>query len=156
MVQLVRDQGVLLAQKGLEHSQVGVKAGGIQDGILHAQKFGDLPLQFLVLVLGAADEADRGHAEAPFLQAFLGRGHDGRVAGEPQIVVGAEVDDLLLGRIGRVLYLDAGRLGRVDVTLLLEKIGVLQFHQFVAVKFLYLDVKCHDELVITPCVILER
>ena len=109
-----------------------------------------------MLVLGAADEPDRGQPEAPLLQALLGRGHYGRVAGEPQVVIGAEVDDFLLGRVGRVFHFDAGRLGRVDVALLLEKIGVLQFHQFLAVKFLYLDVKRHDELVITPCVILER
>ena len=44
--------------------------------------------------LRAADEADAGHAEAPLLQGFPGRGDHVRVVGQAEVVVGAEVERL--------------------------------------------------------------
>ncbi len=80
-----------------------------------------LLLELAVDVLGAADEADRGHAVAARVQALVGGLDDVGVAGEPEVVVGAHVDDLLEGRAGRELDLDVGRLGRVDEPFLLEE-----------------------------------
>ena len=71
MVQLVGDDGVLGPQQGLEEAAVGVEAGGIEDGVLHAHELGDARLQLLVDVLGAADEADGGEAEAPLHNPLL-------------------------------------------------------------------------------------
>ena len=49
--------------------------------------------QFQVQVLGAADEAHAGHAEAARVHGVLGGGDDVRVVGQAQVVVGAEVQD---------------------------------------------------------------
>ena len=114
VVQFVRDDGILRAQQGLEQAAVGVKAGGVKDGVVHAQKFGKLTLQLLVDILSTTDKAHGGQAEAPLVIAGLGRGDQIRVIGEAQIVVGAHVDHL--GRGGGV---DSGALGSGDNTLVL-------------------------------------
>ena len=57
---------------------------------------GDGPLELLVEVQGAADEAHRSHAEAALVERLLGGGDDLRIVREAEVVVGAEVDDLTL------------------------------------------------------------
>ena len=52
------------------------------------------PFELVVLLLGAADEPDAGHAEAPVVQRRLRRGDDVGVVGEPEVVVGTEVEHL--------------------------------------------------------------
>ncbi len=47
VVELVRDDGVFLADQLLEDSGVGVKAAGVKDGILLAMEAGDLALNVL-------------------------------------------------------------------------------------------------------------
>ena len=91
VVQGVGDDGVFRAEEGLEHAAVGVEAAGEQDGVLGAEERRDTLFQCQVQVLGAADEADAGHAEAALVHGGLGRGDDVRVVGEAQVVVGAEV-----------------------------------------------------------------
>ncbi len=59
-----------------------------------AEEGGEPGLQFLVDLLGAADEADGGHAVAPAVQRLVGRGDDLGVVGEAEVVVGAEVEHL--------------------------------------------------------------
>ena len=79
-----------------------------------------------MLVLGAADEAHRGHPEAVLVDAALGGRHHVRVVGEAEVVVRAQVehppavgegdlglllpDDLALV-FGEALGLDRGELG---------------------------------------------
>jgi hypothetical protein len=121
----VGDDDVVLGQDGLEDAGVGVHAGGEEERVLGAEEGRQLVLELAVDVLGAADEAHRGHAVAAGLQAVVRRLDHVGVAREPQVVVGAHVDDLLEGRAGRELDLDVGRLGRVDVALLLEEPRVL-------------------------------
>ena len=58
------------------------------------EELGQLALQLAVDVLRAADEADRGHAVAALVQARVGGLDHVGVAGEPEVVVGAHVDDL--------------------------------------------------------------
>ena len=48
-----------------------------------------------MLVLGTADEAYRGHAEAVAVESLMGGGDKIRVVGQPQVVVGTEVQNLL-------------------------------------------------------------
>ena len=73
-------------------------------------------LELLVQVLGAADEAHRRHAEAVALQRLV-RGRDHlRVVGQPEVVVGAEVQ-----HPAPVLELDLGRLRAGDDPLGLEQ-----------------------------------
>jgi hypothetical protein len=104
VVQLVAQDGVVLAQERLEQAGVGVEAGGVEDGVFLAEEAGDGGLQLLVQVLGAADEAHRGHAVAVRPEPPVGGLDHGRVAGQAEVVVGAEVDDLAAAdRDGRAL-----------------------------------------------------
>ena len=113
VVQLVGDHRVLGPQQGLEETAVGVEAGGVENGVVHAQKLRQLPLQLLVDGLGAADKPHGAQAEAPPVIALLGRLDEGRVVAEPQVVVGAHVHHPLgLGGV------DAGELGCGDHPLL--------------------------------------
>ncbi|MNH18055.1 hypothetical protein D3C79_777460 [compost metagenome] len=66
-----------------------------------------------MLILSAADEAHRGHAEAVAVQPLMGRGDEVGMVGQPQIVVGAEVQYLL------ATHRDLGLLGRGDDAFLL-------------------------------------
>jgi len=91
VVERVGDDRVLFAQQRFEQATVGVEAGGVEDGVLGAEEVGDGLFQLLVQVLGAADEAYRGHAEAVGVERVLGGGDDVRVVGQAQVVVGAEV-----------------------------------------------------------------
>mmetsp|Transcript_78788 Transcript_78788/g.219008 ORF Transcript_78788/g.219008 Transcript_78788/m.219008 type:complete len:389 (-) Transcript_78788:393-1559(-) len=100
VVQCVADDGVLLAEQGLEQAAVGVEGRGIEDGVLAADEAGDALLQRLVQVLGAADEAHRRQAEAMSAQRLVRRLDDLRMAGQAQVVVGTEVDDL--AAVGRL------------------------------------------------------
>src|SRR5262249_41490245 len=63
-------------------------------GIVLLEKACDGGLQLFVQLLGAADKADRGHAVAPATESLLCGLDDGRVIRQPEVVVGAEVDDL--------------------------------------------------------------
>jgi hypothetical protein len=116
MVQGVGDDGVVLAQQRLEQAAVGVEAGRIQDGVVLAEEAGNLRLQLLVQVLGAADEAYRGHAEAVAVQCVLGRLDQVRVVGQAQVVVGAEIQHL-----AAIVQGDFGRLRAGDDALGLEQ-----------------------------------
>ena len=55
---------------------------------------GDRRFEFAVQRLRAADEADRGHAEAEFVHRPFRGGDDVGVIGEAKIIVGAEVERL--------------------------------------------------------------
>ena len=77
--------------------------------------------ELAVDVLGAADEADGRHAVAARVEPLVGGLDHLRMAGEAEVVVGAEVDDVLRRRAGGELDLDVGGLGRVDEALLLEE-----------------------------------
>ncbi|MNM81826.1 hypothetical protein D3C81_938390 [compost metagenome] len=92
MVQRVADHGVFRAQQGLEQAAVGVEGRAVEDGVFGTEEAGQPRLQRLVEVLRAADEAHRAEAEAVGAQGFVGGLDHLRVRGQPQVVVGAEVD----------------------------------------------------------------
>jgi len=69
------------------------------------EELGEYGLERLVHGLGAADEADRGHAETVLLQAAPGGFDQAVVICQAQVVVGAEVQYMLAARqpdIGRL------------------------------------------------------
>src|SRR5262249_13697448 len=74
-------------------------ARGVEDHVLGAEKARQALLEGLVDLLGAADEAHRGHAVAVLVQRPLRRGAHLRVVGEPEVVVGAQVDDVAAVRV---------------------------------------------------------
>ena len=96
MIQTVRDNGVLWPQEGLEQPTIGVKTGRKQDGVIFVQKLGQTLLQLSVNILGAADKADRGHAEALVIHD-ASRGCDQiGVIRQAKVVIGTKVDDLFV------------------------------------------------------------
>ena len=98
VVQLVGDDGVVLAHQGLEDGAVGVEAAGVELGVLHAEEFGQPGFQLGVDVLLPADEPHGGHAEAVGVHDVLGGLAQGRMVGQAQVVVRAEADHLLAVR----------------------------------------------------------
>ena len=120
VVQLVGDDRILRAEQRLEQAAVRIKAGGIEDGVLHAQEIGNLLLEFLVHFLRAADEAYRSHAVTPFIEALLAGLDQVRVVGEAEVVVRTEIQHMLAGHI------DISLLLRGDHAFLLVQATVLQ------------------------------
>ncbi len=57
VVQGIADDGILVGEQRLEHTAVGIEAGGIKNGVVGMEKLADSLLQLLVDVLRAADEA---------------------------------------------------------------------------------------------------
>ncbi len=120
MVERVGDDRVFVAQDGFEQPAIGVEAARIEDGILHPEEPGNLALQLAMDVLGAADEADRGHAEAVAAQPVGRRLHQPGIIGQAQIVVGAEIQ-----HFRPVRQVDGRALGRADQALRLpEPVGL--------------------------------
>jgi len=70
VVELLGDDRVLLLEQRLEQAPVGVEARGVEDRVVQAEEAGDLLLQLAMDVLGAADEADGGHAVAALVEAL--------------------------------------------------------------------------------------
>ena len=79
MVQCVRNDRVFCTQQRLKQTSVGVKAGGVQNRIFHAQEISQLLLKLLVAVLRAADKAHGGHTKPVGVHAVFGGGNQLRV-----------------------------------------------------------------------------
>src|SRR5690606_17318766 len=90
-----------------------------EDRVLGPEEVRDRLLELLVQVLGAADEAHRGHAEAVRVQRLLGGLDHGRVVGQAEVVVGAEVQHR-----AAVGQRDLGGLRAGDDALGLEQAGL--------------------------------
>ena len=86
--------GVLIAEQRFEHAAVGVETGGEQDGVVGAQKRGELLLERQMEILRAADEPHRRHAEAVAVERGLGGGDQAGMIGEAEIIVGAKIEKL--------------------------------------------------------------
>src|SRR5207253_4918091 len=92
VVQFVGQDRVLVAEDSLEQSAVGVPARRVEDGVLLAEEARDSLFELLVQLLSAADEANRGQAVAVAIESLVRGLDDGRMIGETEVVVGAEVD----------------------------------------------------------------
>ena len=94
MVQAVGDDRILRPQQRLEQTAIGVETGGEQDRIILAQELRQALLQLAVNVLGAADEADGGHAKTLVIHdTACCRDKVGMIR-QTEIIVGAQIDDL--------------------------------------------------------------
>ena len=133
MVERIGNNRVFRAEQSLKQAAVGVKAGGVKNGVFHAEEVGQFLFKLLVAVLGAADKAHRGHAEAVAVHAGLRSGDKIGVVSQAKVVVGAEVDDaaavtdhdirLLRGGNNAFLFKQPFRPGGVEIAVqLLVKI----------------------------------
>ena len=129
MVQLIADYRVLRGQQGLKQPAVGIEAGGIEDGVVRAQKAGDLLLQGLVDVLGAADKPHGGQAVAFLVIGPLRRLDEPGIVAQPQVIVGAHAQ-----KLPAVLHLHPGPLGRDKGRLPLKKPGLPNVLYFLRVN----------------------
>ena len=87
--------GTQTLHRELEHAIA--KHLGKDDAIVFAQVPRDRELELAMQGLRAADETHRGHAEAEPVERRPRRRFDLGVIGEPEIVVGAEIDHLAAG-----------------------------------------------------------
>ena len=133
----VGNDRVLLAEQRFEHAAIGVETGGEQDGVVHAQKGGELLLQRQMKVLRAADEPHRGHAEAMAVERGFGGGDQARMIGEAEVIVGAEIEQLdaaavMAAGAGRGVFRDddAAALRRGNRPLAFPKAGVADGGEF--------------------------
>ena len=94
VIEAVGNDRVVLVHERLEHAAVGVETGGEHDRVVLAEVFGDRELELAMQRLRAADEPDRGHAEAEFFHRPRCGGDDIRMVGEAEIVVGAKIERL--------------------------------------------------------------
>ena len=87
------DQGVAAGQRG-DHGEVGVVAGGQHERRRLAEEVGQLVLDLGVQAGGAGDQAGRAGAGAPLVGGLGGGPHDVGVAGEAEVVVAGQVEDV--------------------------------------------------------------
>ena len=94
VVEGIRDDCILRAEKGLEHAAVCIEAGCVEDGVLCLEILRHDLFKFLVDVLGAADEAHGRHTVAAAFHCLFGGLGQAGVVGQAKVVVGAEVERL--------------------------------------------------------------
>ena len=58
MIELIADDGILSGKYRFEKAAVGIKAGGIEYGVLRAEERADLLLQLLMDIEGSADKTN--------------------------------------------------------------------------------------------------
>ena len=126
VVERVGYDGVLLVQKRLEHTAVGIEACGIEDGVLSAEELCDLGLEGLLQVTCTADETHAGHTVAVGVHGILGGLYEFLAVGKSEVVVGAEVQGF-----GAVLKGNLRTLGRHDYALFLVQSCFLDAVQLV-------------------------
>ena len=134
VVQGIGNDGILVGQQRLEHTAVGIKASGIQDGVLSLEVLADFSLQNLVDIGSTADEAHAGHTEATAVQSLLGSLDEAGMVGKAQIIVGTEVQHFLAS------HLDFSLLGALYQTLVLVKSCFLDLCQSLAKMFFHFSV----------------
>ena len=105
VVELIGNHRILRAQNRLKQTGVGVETGGIQNGVFHGQKMADPSLKGFMNALSAADKTHRCGAKTPFVQTVAGRLLHFGIVGEPQVVVGAHIDDVGAPLEGDVVFL---------------------------------------------------
>ena len=90
----VADHRVGRAEDRPDRADVGLVAGGVDDRVVGAHPFRQLALEIEVERRGAVEQARAGHPGAVGLERLAGRLLDPRIAGQSQVVVGAEHDRL--------------------------------------------------------------
>jgi hypothetical protein len=95
------------AQQPHQQPEIGLVAGGEQHRRGHVVECGELRLQRGVAVETAIGHARAGRAAALFVDRLTGRVDQGRIKGQPEIVVGSHED--------RRLAVDHGLGGRQDL-----------------------------------------
>ena len=98
----VDDHRVRGRENRAERREVGLVAGREHERGVGVHPFGDLPLELQVQRDRPVQEARAGEPGAVAVQSVLGAGHHALVAGQPEVVVGAEHDPL------GALHLDHG------------------------------------------------
>ena len=88
MVEPVVNRDITLPDQGGDTAHVGGVAGGEDERILAAFHLGEFMFELLMEVEGATEEGNAPGPGPVFFQCFPGSFHDGRVGGEPQIVIG--------------------------------------------------------------------
>ena len=97
---------------------VRVPARAVQNRVLGSEEAGDALLELAMNRLRPADEPDRREAVAVVALRLLRRLDDGRMIGEPEVVVRGQHDDLALA-----FDLDDRALGRLQKQLALQRAG---------------------------------
>ncbi len=90
----VGDHGVAHAEDRAERAKVGLVPGGEHQRVLAAHPLGDLRLQFEVQRRRPVQRAAAGEAGAVAVQGILRALEHALVAGQPEVVVGAQHDPL--------------------------------------------------------------
>src|SRR3989344_316959 len=92
MVQLIRNNCILFPEKGFKESGVCIETGRVKYDIIHFYKRGERALQFSVLLLGPANEADGREAVSIGIQCLFRRFDHCRVICHAEIIIRAKVD----------------------------------------------------------------
>ncbi|MNX87941.1 hypothetical protein D3C86_1198950 [compost metagenome] len=126
VVELVGDDHVLLAEHRRDRPRVGREARLEDQGGFGVLEGRDLGLELHVLAHGARDGADRARTCAELVDGLVGRLHEPGVGRQAQVVVGAEVDDLLVveASLGLLLAFEhAGHAVQAPVLEVLQLVG---------------------------------
>ena len=90
MVELITDDIIFAPRDTRHHTEVYLKAGGVDHHILLAHPLGQLVLELQVKVDGAVEKTRACTSRTVLAGGLDGGGHHPRMVGEPQVGVGSE------------------------------------------------------------------
>jgi hypothetical protein len=128
VIELVRDDRVLLAEEHFEEAAVRIETGRIENRVVRSEELRHCALELLVEILRSADEPHGREAQTSGMHRVARRFDELLVVREAEIVVGAEIEHLLPR-----LHLDLGSLLGDDNPLELVEPGSLDLLE----RFLY-------------------
>ncbi len=121
VIERIADDRILFVEQSFEQSAIRVETRRIQNRILRRQERAEPLFELAMHDLRAADETNRRDAVAVLVERPMRRIHDGRVVGESQVIVRAQIDQF--AAVGQA---DHGALRGSDDALALQQAGALQ------------------------------
>src|ERR1035441_4762689 len=95
MIQLIRNDCILLIEQRLEDPAIGIESCSIKNSIFSAQELGNLCFQFLVNILCSADKPHRRHTITMTVYGLLCSFNNLRMRRQSQIIIRTKINDFL-------------------------------------------------------------
>ncbi len=93
MIELIRNDGILICQQSFEESTIRIETGAVQDCVFGSEEFAELCFQMTMDGLSPADETHGCHPIAPAIEPLMSSFQDSPMIRQTKVVVGTEIQN---------------------------------------------------------------